>query len=372
MIFNTLRGKQTRHLSQTIPERYLTPQSLTGSIAVTEGTTLSIPAAYRCVQLISDTIGSLPIGAYRDDQRLDPTPSILKQPDPNFTRMDTFSAAVSSLILRGNAYFLLGGYDRLGFPTQAVLLSPDATNVQMLANGTIIYHVAGNQYDASDILHVRGGIVSAGSLMGAGPLQLQRRTLGLAIAGDESASEMHVNGSIPSGVISSQNELSQEEAVELKNSFLKAHGGRQKSPAVLSGGLTYQPLSFSPDDLQLLESRKFSAEQICTIFGVPPHMVGVPTDGNSKTYSNVQQDNRAFVTYTLRGYMSRLEQAFSSLLPRGQVALFDADDFQRADRRERFEAHKIGIESGFLSINEVRRLEDLPEDETNIEIEVEE
>ncbi len=246
MIINSLRGRQDRHLSQTIPERYITPQSLTGALNVTEGTTLSIPAAYRCVQLISDSIGSLPIGAYRDDQRLDPTPAILRQPDPNFTRMDTFAAAVSSLILRGNAYFLLGGYDRLGFPTQAVLLSPDATNVQMLANGTIIYHVAGNQYDAEDILHIRGGIVSAGSLMGAGPLQLQRRTLGLAIAGDESASEMHVNGSIPSGVISSPQELSQDEAVELKNAFLKAHGGRQKSPAVLSGGLSYQPLSFSP------------------------------------------------------------------------------------------------------------------------------
>ena len=368
MIINSLLGRQTRSTQITLPDRYLPPQSLTGGLNVTEGTTLSIPVAYRCVQLISDSIGSLPFDAYRDDQRLDPTPAILRQPDPNFTRIETIASAVSCLVMRGNAYFLLGNTDRNNFYQTAVLLSPDAVTVQMLDDGQIIYKVNRNTYDASQILHIRGGVISAGNIMGAGPLQLQRRTLGLSLAGDESASEMHVNGSIPSGVINSPSELSQDEAKELKSAFLQAHGGRQKSPAVLSGGLTYQPLSFSPDDLQLLESRRYSAEQLCTVFGVYPHMVGVSTDGNSKTYSNVTQDNRSFVTYTLRGYMSRIEQAFSRLLPRGQVALFDTDDFQRADRRERFEAHKIGLDSGFLTVDEVRRIEDLPQEETIVEV----
>ncbi len=370
MIINSLLGRQTRSTQITLPDRYLPPQSLTGGINVTEGTTLSVPVAYRAVQLISDSIGSLPFGAYRDDQRLDPTPAILRQPDPNFTRMETLGAAVGSLIMRGNAYFLLGNPDRFNFYQNAILLSPDAVVVQMLNDGSIIYKVNGNTYDPSEILHIRAGVLTAGSLMGAGPLQMQRRTLALALAGDESASEMHVNGSIPSGVINSPSELSQEEAKELKNAFMKAHAGRQKSPAVLSGGLTYQALSFSPDDLQLLESRRYSAEQICTIFGVPPHMIGVSTEGNSKTYSNVQQDVRSFVQFTLRGYMSRIEQSFSGLLPRGQVALFDTDDYQRADRRERFEAHRIGVEAGWLTLDEVRRIEDLPAN--NVEVEVSE
>ena len=359
MILNSLLGRQTRSTNITLPDRYIPAQSLTGGLNVTEGTSLSIPVAYRCVQLISDSIGSLPLGAYRDDQRLDPTPAILRQPDPNFTRMETIGAAVSSLVMRGNAYFLLGNPDRFSFYQTAILLSPDAVSVQMLQDGSIIYRVNDNTYDPSQILHVRGGILTAGSIMGAGPLQLQRRTLALALAGDESASEMHVSGSIPSGVINSPAELSQEEAKELKNAFTKAHGGRQKSPAVLSGGLTYQALSFSPDDLQLLESRRYSAEQIATIYGVPPHMIGVSTDGNSKTYSNVQQDLRSFVQFTLRGYMSRIEQSLSTLLPRGQVALFDTDDYQRADRKERFEAHKIGVDAGWLTLDEVRRIEDL-------------
>ena len=360
MIFNSLFNRQTRATNITLPDRYLAPQSLTGGLSITEGTTLSIPAAYRCVQLISDSIGSLPFGAFRDDQRLDPTPAILRQPDPNQTRVETLASAVSSLVIRGNAYFLLGNPDRFNFYQTAILLSPDAVTVQMDQTGTISYQINGRTYDTSEILHIRGGVVTPGSITGAGPLQLQRRTLGLSLAGDESASEMHVNGSIPSGVINSPSELSQDEATELKNAFLKAHAGRQKSPAVLSGGLSYQPLSFSPDDLQLLESRRFSAEQICTIFGVPAHMVGVPIS-SSKTYSNVQQDARNFILFTLRGYMSRIEQAFSGLLPRGQVALFDTDDFQRADRRERYEAHKIALEAGWLTVDEIRRLEDLPD-----------
>jgi HK97 family phage portal protein len=270
--------------------------------------------------------------------------------------------------MRGNAYFILGNRDRFGFPQSAILLSPDAVAVVIDKTGNISYRVNGTVYDSSEILHIRGGVVTPGSISGAGPLQLQRRSLALSLAGDEAASESHVSGSIPSGVINSPQEMSQEEATILKQSFMKAHGGRQKSPAVLTGGLTYQALSWSPDDLQLLESRRYSAEQICTIFGVPPHMIGVSTDGNSKTYSNVQQDNRFFVDYTLRGYMSRIEQSFSSLIPRGQVALFDFDDFLRADRLQRYEAHRIALDAGWLTVDEIRRLEDLPTGETEVEV----
>jgi HK97 family phage portal protein len=367
MIFNSLFNREHRATNITLPDRYIPPQSLTGGVNVTEGTTLSIPAAYRCVQLISDSIASLPFDAYRDDQKLDPTPAILRQPDPNQTRMETLGATVTSLIMRGNAYFILGNRDRFGFPSTALLLSPDAVFVKMDRTGNISYQINGQTYDTSDILHIRGGVVTPGSISGAGPLQLQRRTLALSLSGDEAAAEAHVSGSIPSGVISSPMELTQDEASILKQNFVKAHGGRQKSPAVLTGGLSYQPLSWSPDDLQLLESRRYSAEQICTIFGVPPHLVGVPIQ-ESKTYSNVQQDNRAFVTFTLRGYMSRIEQSFSSLIPRGQVALFDTDDFQRADRKDRYEAHKIALEAGWLTIDEIRRLEDLPAATEQVEV----
>jgi HK97 family phage portal protein len=368
MIFNSLFNREERSTTITLPDRYIPPQSLTGGLSVTEGTTLSIPVAYRAVQLISDSIGSLPFGAYRDDERLDPTPAILRQPDPNQTRIETLGACVTSLVMRGNAYFILGNRDRFGFPGSAILLSPDAVAVVIDKTGNISYRVNGTTYDSSEILHIRGGVVTPGSISGAGPLQLQRRSLALSLAGDEAASESHVSGSIPSGVINSPQEMSQEEATILKQSFMKAHGGRQKSPAVLTGGLTYQALSWSPDDLQLLESRRYSAEQICTIFGVPPHMIGVSTDGNSKTYSNVQQDNRFFVDYTLRGYMSRIEQSFSSLIPRGQVALFDFDDFLRADRLQRYEAHRIALDAGWLTVDEIRRLEDLPTGETEVEV----
>ena len=169
MIFNSLFNKQERATNITLPDRFIPPQSLTGGMNVTEGTTLSIPAAYRCVQLISDSIASLPFDAYRDDTKLDPTPAILRQPDPNQTRMETLGAAVTSLIMRGNAYFLLGNYDRFGFPQNAILLAPDAVFAEMDKNGTISYKVNGTVYDSSQILHIRGGVVTPGSISGAGP-----------------------------------------------------------------------------------------------------------------------------------------------------------------------------------------------------------
>jgi phage portal protein BeeE len=88
-------------------------------------------------------------------------------------------------------------------------------------------------------------------------------------------------------------------------------------------------------------------------------MVGVAMDGNSMTYSNVTQDSIQFVRYTLRPWLSRVEQALSMLLPRGQNARFILDDMLRADTATRYAAYETGLRAGFLTINEVRTMEDM-------------
>ena len=292
--------------------------------------------------------------------QLNRTPDVLKHPDPSDTRMSTLAAVFVSLLIDGNAYLLVGNRDSLGHPRSFLVLAPAAVALTV-RDGVRFYSVAGRAYDAEDVLHIRG-LTLPGHDIGLGPLAMQRRALGLAIAGEDHAAELYVNGAIPAGVLSSDQELTQAEADAAKAQFVAAHGGRQRSPAVLSGGMDYKTLSFSASDLELVESRRFSAQQVCTIFGVPSYLVGVGST-DSRTYANAQDDARFFATYTLRPWLTRVEAALSTLLPRGQEAKFNLDALLRADTAQRYAAHSAGLAGGWLSVAEIRKLEDLDVEE---------
>jgi len=356
MLLRTFQRPVERADMFTLPSLGVTAQPLTGPLSITESTTLSIPVAYRCVQIISDTAASLPLHAHRGKVELSRTPDVLKNPDPASTRMSTLAAVFVSLLIDGNAYLLIGDRDSLGHPRTFLVLAPSAVAV-IVRNGTRTYNVAGRAYDAEDILHIRG-LTLPGHDVGLGPLAMQRRALGLAIAGEDHAAELYVNGAIPAGVLQSEDNLTQAEADAVKASFVASHGGRQRSPAVLSGGMSYKTLSFSASDLELVESRRFSAQQICTVFGVPSYLIGVGSS-DSRTYANAQDDARFFATYTLRPWLTRVEAALSTLLPRGQEAKFNLDALLRADTNTRYAAHAQALAGGWLSVPEIRAIEDL-------------
>ena len=357
MLLRALLGKpETRANNFVLPGPGLFNQPLTGPLNINDGTSLSVPAAYRAVQVLSDAIATLPLKAVRNGQVIADTPQLLRRPDPQESRIDTIAALVTSLLMHGNAYALIGARDRLGFATSLTVLAPPAVSVMQEA-GAVVYKVGGHSFDSSEIMHIRG-LTLPGSLTGLGPLAVQRRSLGLAIAGEEYSSELFVGGSMPSGVLHVEGELNREEAEALKNGFMAAHGGRQRTPAVLSGGVKYDALGWSSADLELLESRKYNAQAIATIFGVPGHLIGI-AQSDSMTYSNVQQDSISFVRWSIQPWASRVEAALTELLPRGQEAKFNMGGLMRADIQTRYQAHAVALSSGFMTVDEVRALEDL-------------
>ncbi len=332
-------------------------QNLAG-VAVTDDTSLGIVTVWRCVDLIASTIGSLSIHAYRDGDRID-TPPILLHPNPTEQRIDTYSALITSALLRGNGYALLGDFDRFAHPRQMVVLDPDQVRVDVnQATGTITYRVGDDRYTRFEMLHLRG-FMRPGHVVGVGVLDAQKHALGLAIAEHEWTERVFSEGSIPSGVITTDAELSPEAADDLKKAWVRSHGGRDRTPAVLSGGLAYKPIQLSNSDLELLEARKWSATQLAAIFGVPAHLAGAPSS-DSLTYSTVAEDSRAFVRFGLRPWVSRLEYALSSVLPRGQSASISTAEFLQPDVLTRYQAAQIAIAAGFKTVDEVRAEEGLP------------
>jgi HK97 family phage portal protein len=119
----------------------------------------------------------------------------------------------------------------------------------------------------------------------------------------------------------------------------------------------YSQIQVSPEESQFLKTQEFSVQQVCRIYGVPPEMIGADS-GNSLTYANVEQRDLSLLKYTVGPWVTRLETAISALLPTGQHAKFNTAGLLRTDLTSRYASYAIGLSNGFLTVDEVRDLED--------------
>jgi HK97 family phage portal protein len=153
--------------------------------------------------------------------------------------------------------------------------------------------------------------------------------------------------------------LSPDQAVAAKDAW-NATAGAKNGVAVLGNGLAYQPMYLNPRDAMFIEAQAFNVQQIARLFGIPANMLMASVDGNSMTYTNMEQEQMAFVRYTLSQYIVEIESALSHLLTRGTMVKINVDSLLRSDTLTRYQAHKLAIESGWMTIDEVRAIEDLP------------
>jgi len=317
---------------------------------VDEQTTLSIPGLWRGVTLIADTIGALPIHAYRGDQRIEPMPPILERPYPNETRIETMSAIAASLVIHGNYIAVLGDIGANGYPESLYPVSASRVHVDRI-EGRLSYKINDELFDGENVMHIKN-FAMPGQIVGIGIVAAQRQGIGSALAMQEYAAKYFDGGAQPTGILYSDNaDLSQDEADMLKAVWMRHYGGTSREPAVLNASTKFEQLSDNAKDSQLVESREFSLTEIANMLGLPGYYLGAPN--SSRTYSNVEQEQLQF----LRGItplLTRIESAFTDLLPRGQYAKFNTDALLRSDTLTRYQAHKIALESGFLTVDEVR------------------
>lgn len=125
---------------------------------------------------------------------------------------------------------------------------------------------------------------------------------------------------------------------------------------VLGAGFKYDALQIKPADLQFLETQQFNTTQIARLFGTPASLMLAVVEGNSQSYSNVEQDWIAFTRFTLMAYLREIEEALSSVIPYGNTVRFNVDALHRSDTLTRYQAHQVGIDAGFLTIPEVRAM----------------
>jgi HK97 family phage portal protein len=152
--------------------------------------------------------------------------------------------------------------------------------------------------------------------------------------------------------------MDETQAADLKAKWLEQHGNTARNIAVLNATTEFVPLTVSPIDAQLDAARQWSLRDVALAFGIPPYMLGVP--GDSSTYANVESRMIELRTFTLLPWMRRIESTLDAQFPRGTELKIVSGGMERADTKTRYEAYKTAIDSGVLTRDDVRALENLP------------
>ncbi|HEJ9124503.1 TPA: phage portal protein [Serratia marcescens] len=338
---------------------------------VTADKAMQLSAVWACIRLLSESVSTLPMKVYRreaDGSRKlaqdHPAYQVLcRRPNLEMTPSRFMLMVVASICLRGNAFIEKKMIGRKLVALNPLL--PQNMVVKRLDTGQLQYSYTEDGkkrvIPVDRMMHIRG--FGLDGVCGMMPLSSGRDVFGAAMAVDESAAKIFENGLQTSGYISSKVALNKEQRERLRQ-YLAAFAGSKNAGKmmVLEGDLSYQNVTMNPEDAQMLESRAFSIEEICRWFRVPPFMVGHVTKQSSWA-SSVEGMNLIFLTNTLRPLLVNIEQEISRCLldsDEDYFAEFSVEGLLRADSVGRAAYYTTALQNGWMSRNDVRRLENLP------------
>ena len=333
------------------------------SVYLNTDSALGLAAVYRSVNVISATGSQLPLVVRRQGEIVDSL--IAKRPDLRVSATEFYSQTLTSLALHGEAFWYVTR-NRNGTPQNLTVLDPRNVSVTLEDRtgypvGKLRYDYGGKTLQGPNIQHLRLFSLP-GSQRGLGPIQAARLDLETALRVRSFGDSVLSNGGIPTGVLSSDQFLSQEQADAYRDKWNEAQD--QRGLAVLGSGLSYSSIALSPADVQFLENQQFSTAQIGRLFGVPATWLGIGIEGSSITYSTSEDLARVFIQTTLTQYLTSIENAMTDLLPRGQVATFKLDSLLRADIKSRVAAYQALVGIGAMTVEEVRASEGLDDNTT--------
>lgn len=320
---------------------------------------LRLGPVYAATRLLADSVASLPLKSYRtdgDDRLPVPMPALFRRPAAVGTRYDWLHRCMTSLTLRGNAYGLVVAWGPDGWPSQIEWLHPDDVALEDNLAPVPVWYYKGRRLEDGQMFHIPAYTVP-GQILGLSPIAYFATTTEAGLLANQFGRDWFANGSTPSAVLESDMAVDRDAATILKARFKEAAQGRDV--VALGNGVKYRPISVPANESQFLETIKATANQIAAIYGVPPEKVGGET-GGSLTYATVEQNSIDLLTWTLRPWLGRLEEAFSQLRPPTEEARFNADAMLRTDTLTRYQAHRIARAIGLNSIDELRRQEDEP------------
>lgn len=338
---------------------------------VTADKAIQLSAVWACIRLLSESISTLPLKVYsreadgsRKLAQAHPAYQVLcRRPNMEMTPSRFMLLVVASICLRGNAFVEKKMIGRKLVALDPLL--PQNMVVKRLPTGRLEYTYTENGakrvIPVDRMMHIRG--FGLDGVCGMMPLSSGRDVIGAAMAVDEAAAKIFENGLQSTGFLSSKTALNKEQRDRLRKSLQSFIGSKNAGKLmVLENELTYQNVTMNPEAAQLLESRAFSIEEVCRWFRVPPFMVGHVTKQSSWA-SSVEGMNLIFLTNTLRPLLVNIEQEIARCLLDGDedyFAEFSVEGLLRADSVGRSAYYTTALQNGWMSRNDVRKLENMP------------
>jgi HK97 family phage portal protein len=348
-------------------------------IAVSPSSALTFSAVWAAMRLLSESISSLPIKVCRKESNGDivevenDLSYLLKYAPNTYQNKITFIEKIMmDLLCNGNSYVRIVRNDA-GRPVELLPLNYAGVTVYFQDNR--VYYTSdqvGGTYESENMLHfklitdvnaTKGNTSVDGGIVGLSPIEQNANAISWGQSVEEYGRTFFSNGAKLSGVLKTDRSLSEQAIDRLRNSFnnnyAKLSGANQT--AVLEEGLTYQPIAISAEQAQFLASRQFSIEEIARIFNVPPHLL---KDLSKSSFNNIEMQSQEFVTYSLMPYLTKIETEMNlKLFRKNQVGKeyvkFNTNALLRGNIKDRSDYYKTAIQNGWMSINEVRRKEEM-------------
>lgn len=336
--------------------------------AVNPNTALTFSTVFACVRVIAESIATLPLFVYKRDGNNKikainhPLYSLLHDaPNNECTSVSFIESLITQILLVGNGFVEIVR-DNFNIVKELHLIDSNKIRIFRDTNNTILFEYNSDgvliTLSKSQVMHIAG--LGWNGIIGLSPISMMRKQITTGLHQDNFALDFFSNGVKKVPIISHPSRLNQDAKKNLKESFREAW---EKGIVVLEEGMKIDPITMNLSDAQFLESRRFSVEEICRIFRVPPHLIG---DLSRSTNNNIEHQSIEFVTHTIRPWCVRIEKALNSYLlnhleKKKYYIEFNLDGLLRGDTLTRQQANQIKLNNGVLTRNEWRRQENLNE-----------
>ncbi|MEU7376546.1 phage portal protein [Streptomyces albidoflavus] len=374
----SLFGLFERRASVENPKVPLTSESLlsllggspgVSGVAVTETSSLRMPAVWRAVSVIANVSAALPLHTYVAGTKDRATVALLDDPHPELTRFELWRLLYVHRLLWGNAYAqkIRNG---AGVVVQLWPVRPDRVKVDREPStednpGGKVFWVKDDQgrrvrLTSREILHLPA--LGYDGVTGCSPVRAAAEGIGLGIAAEKAAAELYGSGNMISGILQTEQRLTREQAASLKAAWsAKLSGGSALDIGVLDSGASFQPVTMPYKDSQFLESRQFQVTEVSRMFGVPPFLL-MSTEKSTSWGTGLEQQAQGFVTWDLAPtWLTPTEQRVTKELldPTRQYAKYQLGGLLRGDSSARATFYRAMRDTGAFSADDIRDLEDL-------------
>lgn len=368
-IFGVKEAPEERSQSYSISDPALAEflgMTSTGIGEVTSQRSLGVTAYYRAVSIVSGTIAGLPLKTYRKNgESKERVSSFLDKPAGPFPLSPfAWKELVMVHLLMHGEVFLAHIYNGAGGLIGLWPVHPLSVEVKWASGTEKAYRVSMTDgsfrdYGQNEMTQIMA--LTLDGTRGVNPLSIFRNSIRLGLAGDIAAERSFSNGMLVSGLVTPEEDISEEDAKIIKAGLQSKLSGVENAGdiAVTNKNLKFHQWSMSNEDAQFLESREFQVTEFARMFGVPPHLLGA-TEKQTSWGTGVAEQNLGLARYTLMPWTARLEESLSELLPNPRFAEFDYKGLLQGTPQDEIKLLIEQKDAGILTVDEVRGILNLP------------